>query len=91
MYQTETGLGKLDQHGRSVGEKSSVIIYTSRKLSACTEKALNQDWDFGLLYLQIHSVFKHLSPAVGSKKIGSKTSTAAFWAYIWYSPVTGKL
>lgn len=33
-YQTETGLEKLDQHGRSVGEKSSVIIYASRKLLA---------------------------------------------------------
>lgn len=31
-YQTKTGLEKLDQHGRSVGEKSSVIIYASREL-----------------------------------------------------------
>lgn len=41
-YQTETGLGKLDQHGRSVGEKSSVIIYARRKLSFL-EKAWNKE------------------------------------------------
>lgn len=37
-YQTETGLEKLDQHGRSVGEKSSVIIYASRKLILRAER-----------------------------------------------------
>lgn len=37
-YQTETGLQKLDQHGRSVGGKSSVIIHASRKLLAATDK-----------------------------------------------------
>ena len=37
-YQTETGLEKLDQHGRSVGEKSSVIINASRNLLDSTRQ-----------------------------------------------------
>ena len=37
-YQTETGLEKLDQHGRSVGEKSSVIINASRKFLDSTRQ-----------------------------------------------------
>lgn len=44
-YQTETGLEKLDQHGRSVGEKSSVITYASRKrLSSKEPWTKNEIW-----------------------------------------------